>query len=120
VAQQQLHGAQVTDLTIYQCRLCAPQRVRPEEIRVEADRVEPVQEQPSVLSRRHAATAAAPTAEEEVPRLPPVLREVFMTTPREPSSCITDWRPIVLLPSSNPLAGNPSAQHHPRTARGWL
>ena len=67
MAQQELDRAQISGPAVDERCLGSPQRMRPEEARVQADSGNPLGYQPRVLSGRHGGARATAAGKEELP-----------------------------------------------------
>jgi hypothetical protein len=64
VTQQKLNSAQVSGAPVYQGRLCSAQRVRPEQVRIQANVCYPVRQEPRVLPGCQIAIGLSPASEQ--------------------------------------------------------
>ena len=65
MAQQELHGPQVSGATVNEGRLGSPERMRAEEVGVQSDAGNPVGDKPSVLPCCEALTCTTSASEQE-------------------------------------------------------
>jgi hypothetical protein len=63
VAEQELHGSEITSAPVDQGRLSSPKRVGAEKVRVQSNAADPFRDEPGVLARCHALALAAPPCE---------------------------------------------------------
>src|SRR5437879_4001010 len=63
VAEQKLHGPQIASAPVNQCRLCPPERMGAEKLRVQSNAGDPLGDESCILAGRHALAHAAPAGE---------------------------------------------------------
>jgi hypothetical protein len=66
VAEQELHSTQVTGPAVDQRRLCPPEGMGAEQVRVQSDAGNPLRQKPSELPRGHAVVQATWPREKEL------------------------------------------------------